>query len=180
MIGGADEFRITRVEYQPDLASVRDQTVNPYDPLCSECFGPLDTDAQHRVTLGGTYRLPWGFAVSGMLRYRSATPYTVWAGADVKYNDGYAFDLAPGVSEMNSARGHDFTQFDLRISKEFNFGGDMGIELIAEVFNVFNSTNPSGYTGNILADNFGQPSSYAGDPAQGEQRLMQLGLRVHF
>jgi outer membrane receptor protein involved in Fe transport len=180
ILGGADEFRITRAEYQPDLSSVRDQTVNPYDPLCSACFGPLDTDATHRVTLAGTYRFPYGFAVSGMLRYRSATPYTVWAGADVKYNDGYNFDLPPDVSEVNTGRGHSFSQFDLRISKEFSFGGDMGIELIAEMFNVFNSKNPAGYVGNILASNYGEPTTYAGDPGQGEQRLMQLALRVHF
>ncbi|MCJ7442217.1 MAG: TonB-dependent receptor [Thermoanaerobaculaceae bacterium] len=180
ILGGADEFRITRAEYQPDLRSVRDQTVNPYDPLCSECFGLLDTDATHRVTFGGTYRFPYGFAVSGMLRYRSATPYTVWAGADVKYNDGYAFDLPPDVSEVNSGRGHSFSQFDLRVSKEFSFGGDLGIELIAEMFNVLNSKNPAGYIGNIRASNYGEPTTYAGDPAQGEQRLMQLGLRVHF
>jgi outer membrane receptor protein involved in Fe transport len=179
VLGGADEFRITRAEYQPDLRAVRDQTVNPYDPSCSACFGPLDTDATHRVTLGGTYRFPYGFAVSGMLRYRSATPYTEWSGVDIT-GDGYAFDLPPGVSEVNIKRGHSFSQFDLRISKEFSFGGDMGIELIAEMFNVLNSKNPAGYVGNILASNYGQPSTYAGDPAQGEQRLMQLGLRVHF
>ncbi len=179
VLGGADEFRVTRVEYQPDFASVRDQSVNPLDPTCSKCWGPLDTDARNRVTFGGTYRFPYQFSVSGMFRYRSATPYTEWAGTDLN-GDGFAFDLPPGVSHPNSLRGHSFSQFDLRLSKDFIFTGDVGIEVMAEMFNVFNSKNPAKYVGNVLASNYQQPTAYAGDPLQGEQRLMQLGVRVHF
>lgn len=99
---------------------------------------------------------------------------------------GYAFDLPPGVSHVNIKRGSSFSQLDLRASKQFWFAKDIGLEVLAEVFNVLNVKNPAGYVGNILAkDNQGQslfatPSTYAGDPGQGEQRLLQLGLRVHF
>jgi hypothetical protein len=179
VLGGADEFRVTRVEYQPDLSAVRDQSPNPLNPTCSKCWGPLDTDARHRVTFGGTYRFPYQISVSGMFRYHSAFPYTQWTGKDTN-GDGYAFELAPGVSHPNNLRGHDFSQFDLRVSKDFIFTGDVGIEVLAEMFNVFNSTNPAKYVGNVLASNYQQPTNYAGDPAQGEQRLMQLGVRVHF
>jgi hypothetical protein len=185
VLGGADEFRITRVEYQPDFASVRDQAVNPLDPTCSKCWGPLDTDAKNRITLAGTYRFPYQISVSGMFRYHSAFPYTQWTGVDTN-GDGFAFDLPSGVSHPNNLRGSSFSQFDLRLSKDFIFTGDLGIEVIAEMFNVFNSKNPAKYIGNILAKDsegkslFETPSAYAGDPAQGEQRLMQLGVRVHF
>jgi hypothetical protein len=189
IIGGADEFRITRVEYQPDLSSVRDQSVNPYDPSCTgQCKGYLDTDSRHRVTFAGTYHLPLGINVSGMFRYRSATPYTKWSGTDIT-GDGYAFDLTPDTKHVNSQRGHSFSQFDLRFSKDFKLSGDIGVEVLAEVFNVFNSKNPAGYVGNCgynttthACDNpaYGQPSTYAGDPGMGEQRLAQFGLRFHF
>jgi outer membrane receptor protein involved in Fe transport len=179
VLGGADEFRITRVEYQPDFASVRDQTVNPLDPTCSKCWGPLDTDARNRITLAGTYRFPYQISVSGMFRYHSAFPYTQWTGVDTN-GDGFAFDLPSGVSHPNNLRAHDFMQFDLRLSKDFIFAGDFGIEVLVEMFNIFNSTNPAKYVGNVLATNYQQPTTYAGDPLQGEQRLMQLGVRVHF
>src|SRR5262249_28717022 len=59
VLAGADEFRITDAGHQPDFRTVRDQSVNPYNPLCGACFGPLDTDARHRVTLSGLYHAPW-------------------------------------------------------------------------------------------------------------------------
>ncbi len=170
VLAGADEFRLTQVEYQPDTKNFRDQSVNYKDPLCSYCIGPLNTDARHRVTLAGTYKLPVGFTVSGVFRYRSALPYTLWMFAP----GTTTVMLPPGVSHVNSERGHDFSQLDLRVAKSFDFTGDIGAELFAEMFNVFNSKNPALYT----AD--GKPNAYAGDPYQGEQRLVQLGVRVHF
>jgi outer membrane receptor protein involved in Fe transport len=180
ILAGADEFRITSTDYQPDLSSVRDQSVNPYDPICtSTCKGPLNTDSTSRITLAGTYQFAYDFTLSGVFRYHSGTPYTEWAGTDLN-GDGYAFDLPPGVSHVNIRRGSSFSQFDLRLSKQFWFAKDVGVEVLAEVFNVFNSKNPAGYVGNILADNYAQATTYAGDPLQGEQRLLQLGVRVQF
>jgi hypothetical protein len=179
VLAGADEFRITAREYQPDLRTVRDQSVNPYDPLCGACFGPMNTDARHRVTLSGLYRAPFGFNVSGILRYHSATPYTDWAGKDLN-NDGMAFDLPPGVTHVNTLRGSSFSQVDVRLAKAFKFFGNYGVELIGEVFNLLNSKNKAGFIGNRLAATYQQPTKFAGDPGQGEQRLAQLGLRVTF
>ncbi|HUJ13620.1 MAG TPA: TonB-dependent receptor [Thermoanaerobaculia bacterium] len=179
ILAGADEFRITDAGHQPDLRTVRDQTVNPYDPICSACTGDLNTDARHRVTLSGLYRAPLGVLVSGIFRYHSSTPYTDWAGTDLN-GDGYAFDLSPGVAHVNTLRGASFSQMDVRVSKVFRFYGTYGVEAIAEVFNLFNSKNAGGYIGNRGSAAFGQPTFYAGDPGQGEQRLAQLGLRVTF
>ncbi len=131
------------------------------------------------MTLAVVYSAPLGINASGFLRYRSATPVNIYAGQDLN-GDGFVVDLPPGVSHVNSGRGHGFSQFDFRLSKDFTFTKDLGVEVIAEVFNVFNSTNPAGYVGNLSSDKFGQPSFFAGDPLQGEQRLAQLGLRVHF
>ncbi len=169
VLGGADEFRLTRVEYQPDYKSFRDQSVNPYDPTCSDkCVGPLNTDARHRLTLAATYTLPAGFAVSGVYRYHSGTPYTVLV------ENAQELTLQPGVPHVDSATGASFSQLDLRVAKNFDFAKDLGVELYAEVFNIFNEKNPALYT----AD--GRPNAYAGDPYQGEQRLLQLGARFHF
>ncbi|HKS26122.1 MAG TPA: TonB-dependent receptor [Thermoanaerobaculia bacterium] len=203
ILAGADEFRITAADYQPDLRGVRDQTVDPYDPLCNACEGPLNTDARHRITLSALYRAPLGINVSGIVRWHSATPYTDWLGHDYRCGpdgtvantttpcDGYAFDLSPGVSHVNTLRGDSFSQTDIRIAKEFRVQGHYGIELIGEVFNLFNSKNATGFRGNREIFNtdqnkfvpnpaFGTPARFAGDPGQGEQRLAQLGIRLSF
>ena len=186
VLAGADEFRLTDTGYEPSLRGARDVSIDPLNPLCGACFGPLNTDARHRFTLSVVYQAPWGINVSSMFRYRSATPYTVFR-ADDPNHDGFAFDLPPGVDHVNSVRGDSFSQFDLRLSKLFN-AGPVGIELIAEVFNLFNEKNPSGYQVTFLTDADGnptlptgiKPTVYSGDPLQGEQRLAQLGLRIRF
>jgi hypothetical protein len=173
VLAGADEFRITNAGYQADVGGGRrDVSVNPLDPQCGSCFGPLDTDARHRVTLSAVYRANWGINLSGMFRYHSATPYTNFIASDLN-GDGFAYDL-PARTKVNAKRGASFSQFDLRIGKEFHFGSEYSVELIGEVFNLFNEKNPAVFNRN------GQATAYAGDPLQGEQRLAQLGLRLHF
>ncbi|MEK6374346.1 MAG: TonB-dependent receptor [Acidobacteriota bacterium] len=179
VLGGADEFRLTAADYQPDFRTVRDQSVNPFNPQCSACFGPLNTDARHRFTVSGLYRAPWELSFSGILRYRSGTPYTDWAGAD-QNGDGYSLDLPAGVSHVNSLRGASFSQLDVRAAKAFHFGANFGFDLIGEIFNLTNAKNERGFVGNRGALNYKQPTTYAGDPGQGEQRLAQLGVRVTF
>jgi hypothetical protein len=51
------------------------------------------------------------------------------------------------------------------------------------VYNVFNEENPTGY--NVIFDDAGnpigaEPTFFAGDPLQGEQRLGQVGVRLTF
>jgi outer membrane receptor protein involved in Fe transport len=179
VLAGADEFRLTSATHQPDLSAVPDQSVNPFDPACDACFGPLNTDATHRVTLSALYRLPLAINVGTVMRYRSGLPYTEWSGSDIDA-DGFAFDLPAGVDHVNNRRGDSLTQLDLRVSREFRVGAGLGLEVLAEVFNVMNADNPARFVGNRAASNFGQPTVWAGDPLQTEQRLIQLGLRVRY
>jgi len=125
--------------------------------------------------------------VSGLFRYHSGTPYTEWANVDLN-GDGYKFDPVPGQSHVNNLRFGSFSQFDLRIGKQFKFN-QYGLDLIGEIFNLFNSHNPAAYngecdynkvTGQCTNPIFMHPTAFAGDPGQGEQRLAQLGLRVTF
>jgi hypothetical protein len=156
------------------------------------------------VSISALYRSAFGVNFSGIYRYHSGTPYTEWAGADIscgpsgavlQCKDGYDFDLAPGVTHVNSRTGTSFSQFDLRLSKEFTFHEHYGVEVIGEVFNLFNAKNPANFSGNCAVDTnpasptfkqctfsggFGQAITFAGDPGQGEQRLAQLGLRITF
>jgi outer membrane receptor protein involved in Fe transport len=176
VLAGADEFRLTDAGSQSDVGGSRnrrDQSINPLDPQCGACFGPLNTDARHRFTLSAVYQGPWGLNIAGMFRYRSALPYLEHANADLN-GDGTNIDLRPGISHVNTGRGFNFSQLDLRLSKDFSFGSDFGLEVVAEVFNLLNEKNPA------RPNRLGVAAAYAGDPLQGEQRLAQLGLRLRF
>ncbi|MDP9121166.1 MAG: hypothetical protein M3O15_07330, partial [Acidobacteriota bacterium] len=176
VLAGADEFRLTDVGFQRDLGAARDVSVNPLNPLCGFCSGPLNTDARHRVTIGTVFQAPWGISVATMFRYHSGLPFLIHSRDDLN-GDGFKLDLPPGVG-VNSGRGSYFEQFDVRLSKEFKFFDTVGIEGLADVFNIFNAKNPANYNGLLGDPTFGQPRVFAGFPGQGEQRLIQLGVRV--
>ncbi|HEX8170675.1 MAG TPA: TonB-dependent receptor [Thermoanaerobaculia bacterium] len=173
VLTGADEFRLWDGSLQPDAQL--NTPVNPLDPYAPENYGPLFTDARHRVTLSTTYRAPLGINLSGIFRYRSATPFSKFTGGT---RLGYGNVLDPSVSHVNSERGNSFSQLDMRVSKEFGFGGGYAVELIGEIFNVLNSKNGTRFV--RQSNGSYQPSLFAGDTGQGEQRLAQLGVRFRF
>ncbi|MEO8502563.1 MAG: TonB-dependent receptor [Acidobacteriota bacterium] len=174
---GADEFRLFNNKDQnfSGPGGSRDASLDATNTDCHKCNGPLYSDARHRVTIGGTYHAPWKLEISGFVRYHSGIPYTKFAPGLVDINgDGFRNDLAPGVDHVNSGRADSFSQFDVRLSREFAVFGDLAIEGIVDGFNVFNAKN--GARPNELGVN----SRFAGDALQGEQQLIQLGLRLRW
>ncbi len=97
---------------------------------------------------------------------------------------------------INCGRGASLSQLNLRVSKSFALMQGMRLEAIAEVFNLFNAINPSSFGPAtqfrdpqqlIGADglatpnpNFLQPTTYAGDFQEPEQRVGQIGFRIVF
>ncbi|MEM9594480.1 MAG: TonB-dependent receptor [Acidobacteriota bacterium] len=140
--------------------------------------GPLIGDAKHRITVSGVYWAPKGLSLSAVFRYRSALPY----GVDVEAGPGAGllpFGL-PTVGVVGDARGASSSQLDLRVSKRLGLREGLDLELIAEVWNVFDDDNPSGFVGDTGSTSFGQPTRFAGDPGEGPARIGQLGVRFRF
>jgi Carboxypeptidase regulatory-like domain/TonB dependent receptor len=185
-------------------ASLIQDALNPFDD--PKVFGPNNlTDARHRVTLSAVWRAPGGFQVSPIYIFRSALPVSTTQGLDLN-NDftnneipDRAFAYNPddptkpkdiGACETwNCGRGYRFQQLNIRVSKGFALKGSMRVEAIGEVFNLFNTENPGGfttrrYTGSIAAPvanaTFMQPTTFAGDFRQSEQRIGQIGFRFTF
>jgi hypothetical protein len=186
---------------------------NAADPFNDVQFGPSRrSDARHRATVTAIFSLPYGFQVSPIWRYRSALPVNIVEGVDLNHNNvnndiperAWAFDgigrpakdIGP-CETINCGRGASLTQVNLRVSKGFALYGDMRLEAIAEVFNLFNNKNPSGFgpVAGTFQDlrlltnadgtttpnpNFLQPTTYAGDFQEPEQRVGQIGFRVTF
>jgi hypothetical protein len=161
--------------------------------------------------LSAIANLPWGFQVSPIWRFRSALPVNTIEGVDLN-NDGvnndiperaFAFDDVGKPAKdigacktINCGRGASLSQLNVRVSKSFPIVGQMRVEAIAEVFNLFNAKNPSGFgPGTQFTDPrllinangstspnslFLQPATYAGDFQEPEQRVGQIGFRVVF
>jgi hypothetical protein len=153
--------------------------IDMFHPYADNQEAVTRTDARHRFTVSGSYSPGAGFTISPVFRYKSKTPYNVILGIDTNKDGSTLNDFPAGVTSYNSARGSDFKQFDLRVAKRLPLGRTH-LEVLAEVFNLFNFKNPGGYVVNMQAANFGQPTTFAGDFQRGEQRVGQLGVRFEF
>src|SRR5215510_5350154 len=151
--------------------------------------GRSDNDQRHVLAVSGVLAAPeksggglWrrvvaGFQLSSIFRYGSALPFNIVTGAD-RNNDTNVNDRPAGVGR-NTGEGFDFAALDLRLSRRIRFTERMGLELIAEGFNMFNRANfqlPNATfgTGATPSPNFGRPTA-AADPRQ-----IQFGLRLSF
>lgn len=164
------------------------------------------TDARHRVTVSASVEAPWGLRISPIFFYRSALPTHSFEGrdlnADRNLNDKTAtayrftglnesgaatFEEAGACETVNCSRRASFSQLNLRVSRSFPLWRTARVEAIAEIFNLFNAKNPSlplrtrrvSSAGAPLSS-FMQPTAFAGDFRQPEQRVGQVGIRVTF
>ena len=78
--------------------------------------------------------------------------------------------------------GESLQSLDLRLSRSFPVGERVRIALLGEVFNLYNKSNLSGYSGDLTnSATFGQPSSRATQVfGSGGPRAFQLAVRVNF
>lgn len=189
---------------------VQDAT-QPFAPVQ---YGPAQrSDARHKVTISAVLQLPGGIYASPIFRYRSALPMHIWTGYDVNadgvnndiYTTAYKFtgidasgnpsyESIGSCTTINCGRGAPQSAMNLRLSKVFKLQKTMHLEIIGEVFNLFNAINPSFGTGVVTAGRyyvgtaashslntvFMKPTAYAGDAGQPEQRVGQIGFRFTF
>lgn len=136
---------------------------------------PTENDERHRLVATGIYQLPGGFRASTFITLASGLGYTI---ADFSrggsINDKRIL-LFAGRPDSTLA----YKSVDLRLDKTFRLSDRTAFEVTAQVFNVFNSDNFTGYDGFIptLPDinaNFGKPNR--ADPA----RRLQFGASFRF
>jgi hypothetical protein len=96
-------------------------------------------------------------------------------------------------TKINCGRGPAFSQLNLRVSRTFPLFGHANIEAIGEIFNMFNAINPANIENTISSvlqtvrlvggaanPTYMQPTRFAGDFQQPEQRVGQIGFRFTF
>jgi len=156
-----------------------------------------DNDVRHRIVMSGVWsigeaqnvRSGWvralasGWSISGIISYQTGQPFTPTVSADLNTDGNAANDIAPGF-RRNSFRLANQFSVDPRITKDINFGFAR-LQLIAEVFNLLNSSNVSNvnraYYSYVLATNTLTPlSTFRFPTVSNGPRIMQLAAKVSF
>jgi hypothetical protein len=176
-------------------------------PFAAVQNGPSTrTDARHRVTLTAVVEALWGLRVAPIFFYSSALPVHSSEGRDLNA-DGNVNDITAtayrytGVNDagvasfkemgacktVNCSRRAPFSQVNLRVSRGFALWGASRVEAIGEIFNLFNAKNPfiplttqRVSAAGVPLTSFMQPTAFAGDFQQPEQRVGQIGFRLTF
>lgn len=155
----------------------------------SDDRGLSDNDQRHRLTISGSFEAPHanqasafrrvveGFQLSYIFSYASRLPFNPLTGNDRNFDTNFN-DRPLGVGR-NTGRGFDFASLDLRLSRKFRLTERLGLETIAEGFNVLNRSNfqiPNNTfgTGQTPLPTYGRPT------AASDARQIQLGLRFSF
>jgi hypothetical protein len=114
-------------------------------------------------------------------------PACVPGGAVVPCNTGLLLPLV--ALPADTTFGDSFNAVDMRLAKAFRFGEQHRIDLIGEVFNLFNVTNIrgfnnrnySGFVNDITSDEFNRPIRTAGGFfGSGGPRAFQFAVRYRF
>jgi hypothetical protein len=134
-----------------------------------------EVDQRHRFVVNGIWEVGRGFQVSGLVYHGSGIRDASFFGGDERATGAdFAQRLRPNgtVVERNSFIQPDENRMDLRVQQRIPLGGGAAVDLIGEVFNLFNANNF------ILTTEEGRRDF--GDPESGQFRTMQFGFRVTF
>jgi hypothetical protein len=103
------------------------------------------TDVRHRGVFSGTYELPLGFTVSGIVQYRTGIPFSAFTGVDS--NGDSQFTDKPIINGVpllrNSFRQPNYFNIDSRFAKSFTIREGHTLNLMFEMFNLTNKQNYS-------------------------------------
>jgi hypothetical protein len=142
--------------------------------------GPSDLAVDHIFQLNGMVSLPWQFQISGIFRAQSgfhhsrqfaATTQTPLIDPD---GDGNTNGTDVRNTTRNAFTSPPFVNLDLRFTKRFDVSERVKVDLLYEMFNVFNRQNPASINTQPAANLFGTVQQVL------PGREGQVGLRIEF
>ena len=137
--------------------------------------GPSDLAVNHIFQINGLVELPWQIQVSGIFRAQSGFHFSRQSFTEDPDGNGAftGIDLAPG---RNAFTAPSFVNLDMRFAKRINITERVKVQVLFELFNVFNRQNPAAVERlpNIMGQPFGQPTQVL------PGREGQFGFRIEF
>jgi len=138
--GFAFDFAYTLSRIENDTDDINFRPVDSRRP--DDERGPSLNDRRHVLAANALVRVPLGLDIVPVLFLSSGQPLNVTTGRDD--NGDTLFNDRPAGVARNSERTPGFAQMDLGVIRRFQAGPAV-IEARAEIFNVFNRTNFSGF-----------------------------------
>jgi hypothetical protein len=153
----------------------------PVAPDLGDEYTLAGNDQRHRAVFNGIFQPGFGFQVSGVYFYGSGERAQISAG-DINRDIGEwateRYRENGTIIPRNSFVGDPIHRVDVRLQQRIPLGGDVGIDGIFEVFNLFDRANFGSYDLDESSRTFLQPeqnSNLAYAP-----RTLQLGFRLTF
>jgi hypothetical protein len=157
-------------------------------------FGPLDNDRKQNFVVSGRVEIPRtrGLVLSGVYRWMTGVPMTLYNSAVDADQNGRLFDTIPagkycGVGTnsfcteneggRNGARGPGYKQMDMRFSYRLRPRGTT-IDMNFELFNIMNTANFANPTSDQRLTDFLLLTALRG--GNGQPRAAQFGVRLGF
>jgi len=137
-------------------------------------FGLSDRDQKNRFNAWLLWQAPAQFDINFRYSLRSAQPLSLTADGSVAQSPQDRINADGSVTQRNLGRkDNEFKSFDIRIARRFAIG-DMELEGVVDVFNLFSERNQfAPQTTNLIFNFDGTVQSGLGDPRQ-----IQLGARL--
>jgi carboxypeptidase family protein len=172
--GDVDNFRLTS-SFVPGLTAL--------DGDRSYQWGPSDTDVPHLFVMSGTYQVPFGLRVGGILFARSGFPYTGVVGLDAN-GDGFtsngSYGDRPASLSRNSFRYPANITLDTSLAYDAKLVGSHVVELRFDTFNLLNRKNVSSVNTIVGLDPTRPPAAFGTVIGVRDQRQAQIAVRYRF
>lgn len=139
-------------------------------------FGPSADDQRHRAVLNGIWQVGRGFQVSGLQFFAAGIRRGTNYGGDLRNTGGtFSARLRPDgtIVARNSVFFDPQNRTDLRLQQRISLPGRASLDLIGDVFNMFNRPNYEIGTVESSTTQYLQPVA-------GQFRTVQVGFRLAY
>jgi carboxypeptidase family protein/TonB-dependent receptor-like protein len=137
-------------------------------------YGNMHGDRRHLLKLYGTYFLPWNASTGAYAVYQSGQPWEPWDYTVYnKYPDNDTIETIKFAEPAGSRRAPAHYQLDLDYTQNIPVRG-LNVQLVADVYNVFNKQTGYAIQPKVHSALFGQPTFYW------QPRRLQLAARIQF
>jgi TonB dependent receptor len=137
-------------------------------------YGDLHGDRRHLLKVYGSYALPWKATTGAYAVYQSGQPWEAWDYTKYsQYPDNSSSETIKFAEPAGSRKTAAHYQLDLDYTQNIPLHG-LNLQLVGDVFNLFNKQTGYYYQPAVHSALFGQPLRYWAP------RRFQLAARVQF
>jgi hypothetical protein len=136
--------------------------------------GDLRGDRPHMLKLYGYYVFNWNATGGAFFVAQSGQPWEAWSYEPYIALTTSTSDTSRYAEPAGSRRSDAHWQLDLNYTQNIKLPGTLNLQLVADLYNVFNNQTGYSYQPSVHSAIFGQPRLYF-DP-----RLFQLAARIQF